>query len=452
MVGAEAQKKLLIISHDKIGSSMAGPGIRYHHMAEVLSDNFDVTIGFFDPTYIPEESFKKNYRVRLIDANSSKLDYFNDFSVVIAFWLNEDMIEYCNRHHIFMVFDIYAPTPVENLALFLYGSAKITQETDFVYKQSCSMYDKFFANGDLFLFSNRRQLDYWVGYVFGTDQIRVSTYKKRPVFDRFIYAPMGIDANMPLNHTDNVIRNKIKGIDKKDKILLWTGGIWNWFDAQTLILAMDLLKDKRPDIKLVFFGTKHPNPHVAEMQEAVDSIALAKRLGLLGKTVFINEGWVDYYKRINYLLEADIAINTTKITVESEFAHRTRVLDHILTGLPTIATKGDYLSDEVIEIKKLGITVPAGDKDAIAKAIIDILEVNNYRAFKQNVESIKSSYDWRVVLAELNSALEKNLPKLDHVVVKKSKTFPNSRAFKTAKRITPVFIKKLIIRTFRYGN
>ncbi|MBX4191172.1 hypothetical protein KW794_03740 [Candidatus Saccharibacteria bacterium] len=58
MSDSTARKKVLIISHDKIGSAMAGPGIRYHYMAEVLADSFDVTVGFFDKNYLPDKDFK----------------------------------------------------------------------------------------------------------------------------------------------------------------------------------------------------------------------------------------------------------------------------------------------------------------------------------------------------------------------------------------------------------
>ena len=55
-------KKVLIISHDKVGKLMAGPGIRYHYMAKTLAKNFDVTVGFFGPENVPE-----------IDAKSGRL-------------------------------------------------------------------------------------------------------------------------------------------------------------------------------------------------------------------------------------------------------------------------------------------------------------------------------------------------------------------------------------------
>jgi glycosyltransferase involved in cell wall biosynthesis len=446
------RKRILIISHDKIGSSMAGPGIRYHYMAQVLSLDFDVTVGFFDPSYLPDKDFERRYKTTHID----HVDFekaFNNKDTVISMWVSDKMIEYCNSNKIFLVFDMYAPVPVENLALFIFNGKDTNPDSDYTYRQSFAMFEKFFANGDLFIFSNRRQLDYWTGYVFGTDQVSVSNYKIRPFFDRFIYGSMGIDANQALKHTKKVMRDHIPGIKKTDKIILWTGGIWNWFDAQILIKAMKLLEEKHPDIKLVFFGTKHPNPNVPEMIEASETLKLAKQYKLLNKSVFLLDGWVDYTDRINYLLEADVAVSTCKPSIESEFSHRTRVLDHILAGLPTIATAGDYLTDEVVVPKNLGISVPPNDEVALSSAILESLDLNNHISMKKSLEYVKKDYDWNNTLKQLRDTLISDLPKLDKAPqIKKVKQIPNNKIANIGKKITPLYIKKMYLRIFKYGQ
>ena len=102
----------------------------------------------------------------------------------------------------------------------------------------------------------------------------------------------------------------VPGIGPNDKVLLWGGGIYNWFDPLTLLRAVDKLRARVPDVRLYFLGLKHPNPHVPEMRMAVDTRALADELGLTGTHVFFNEGWVEYADRQNYLLEADIGVST----------------------------------------------------------------------------------------------------------------------------------------------
>lgn len=449
----EAKKKVLILSHDKVGTSMAGPGIRYHYMAELLSKDFEVTVGFFEPDYLPEENFKRTYSVTHID-RVNFLGHFSTMNIVIAMWLSPEMITYCNNKNIFIVFDMYAPVPVENLALFLYGEDSKGSLTDYTYKQSFSMYASFFQSGDLFLVSNPRQLDFWTGYVFGTNIVDVTSYEKRPFFDRIIYSPMGIDARQAIKHTKNVLRNKIAGISEGDKILLWTGGIWNWFDGQTLIKAMNMIAKDRKDIKLVFFGTQHPNPNVPKMKEAADTYALAKSYGLLGKQVFWLDGWVPYAERINYLLEADVAVNTAKSTIEAEFSHRTRVLDHLLVGLPTVASRGDYLTDDVIETHSIGISVPPGDSEALANAILGAVDDTQNQQMRKRIEAVRADFDWQSTLSPLRDFLMNNPQKLKFVkpieAPRPTKKYPV--IVQKTKKFIPVPIKKMLLKLYLYGK
>ncbi len=426
---------------------MAGPGIRYHYMAEALCGSFDVVVGFFDPSYLPEKDFPRSYQSKHIDAHDFEQG-FRDTDIIIAHWLSEPMVKYCNENSIFSVFDLYVPGPIENLAGSLFGGKKVKPEDDFAYNQSLHMYKVFFENGDLFLFSNQRQMDYWTGYVFGSELIHLSTYSERPIYDRFIYAPMGIDTKQSIKHTSDVIKGVIPGIGKSDKVLLWTGGIWNHFDGQVLIRSMSKLKDKRPDIKLLFFGTKHPNPSIPEMKESLDTRKLATELGLLNETVFFNDGWVKYPDRINYLLEADVAINTHKSSIETEFSHRTRVLDHLLAGLPTISTEGDYLSDTVIGPKGLGIIVPPSDEVALGEAIVKILEPEKLDDITKKIAKERTSFDWENTMSLLKQTLSGDIAKLP-LSIASSELYPDSKVWRVVKKVLPVPIKKAIIRTLR---
>lgn len=446
----KTRKKILIVSHDKIGSAMAGPGIRYHYMAEVLSGDFDVTVGFFDKSYLPDEKFTRNYKVRHVDAYYFT-GGFENIDIVIAHWLTSPIVHYCRQNNILMVFDFYVPGPVENLMGTIYGGKLVKPEDDAAFDHTLEMYHVFFDYGDLFLFSNRRQLDFWTGYAFGARTIHLSSYQKRQVYERFLYSPMGIDTRAPIKHERDVIKGVVKGVGKKDKVLLWTGGIWNHFDGQVLIHAMKALEKDRPDIKLVFFGTQHPNSHIPEMKESLDTRSLANKLGLTDKTVFFMDGWVRYPERINYLLEADAAINTHKDIMETEFSHRTRVLDHILTGLPTISTVGDYLSDEVVKPLGLGAVVPPGDSMAIAKAIKEVLDPKVNKAIKESISKVKAQFDWQATLGDLKNFLLENPRKLE-ILPSAVKLKPPNPALKVARKVVPVPVKKIIVRTLKQAG
>ena len=88
--------------------------------------------------------------------------------------------------------------------------------------------------------------------------------------------PFGISDHPP-ERTGPGIRGVIPGIGADDTVILWGGGVYNWFDPLTLIRAVDQLRARRPDVRLVFLGMRHPNPDIPEMRMAVAGPAAGRR-------------------------------------------------------------------------------------------------------------------------------------------------------------------------------
>src|SRR5207237_1289819 len=150
----------------------------------------------------------------------------------------------------------------------------------------------------------------------------------------------------PPPHTRPVLKGVYPGIGEDDKVILWGGGIWEWFDPLTLIQAVDRIRQTRPEVKLFFMGVKHPNPLVPEMEMTARAIALARELGLEGSAIFFND-WVPYEERGSYLLEADVGVSLHFDHLETRYSFRTRVLDYIWAGLPVVCTAGDAVGEMV---------------------------------------------------------------------------------------------------------
>jgi hypothetical protein len=401
------RKKLLIISHDKVGPKMAGPGIRYHQIAIELSKQHDVTLATFNPSYL--EGLKDvPYAfedIKVFDFKSA----FDRHDAILALWLSEEMISYAKSTGKLLIFDLYAPVPVENLIGQVFSHRKPQPEDDYNYSVSIESYRRFLSAGDFFLCSNNIQHDYWTGFAFATGSITPSAYREFPVYERIGLGAMGINLD-ELEGAGKVdpLRKKFPTIKSSDIVLVWTGGIWDWFDAETPIRAIKWLHDHgRPEIKLVFLGTRHPNSDVPEMGETEKAFALADELGLTGTGVFFMSGWIPYNDRLDYLLAADIAIYAHKPSIEARFSHRTRVLDHILTQLPTLATQGDYFADLIAE-KHLGTSVEPQNVEATVKAITDLSKKDVQKKMQSNIKAIQKSFTWENTLLDLTKFLQTN--------------------------------------------
>ena len=59
--------------------------------------------------------------------------------------------------------------------------------------------------------------------------------------------------------------------------------------------------------------------------------------------------------------------------LETAFSFRTRVLDYLWASLPVVATQGDSFA-ALIETEGFGLTVPAGDAEALADALLRLLD------------------------------------------------------------------------------
>jgi glycosyltransferase involved in cell wall biosynthesis len=212
--------------------------------------------------------------------------------------------------------------------------------------------------------------------------------------------PFGISDDPPVK-TRPALKGVVPGIGADDKVILWGGGIYNWFDPLSLIRAIGLLRHRRADVRLFFMGLRHPNPDILEMRMAVEARRLAEQLGLTGTHVFFNEDWVAYDARQNYLLEADLGVSTHLDHLETAYSFRTRVLDYLWASLPIVATRGDSLA-ELIEDRQLGVTVPPGDVDALERAISRLLDDEAFAAScRDNARAVAASFAWSEVLQPL---------------------------------------------------
>lgn len=112
---------------------------------------------------------------------------------------------------------------------------------------------------------------------------------------------------------------------------------------------------------------------------ALETRELADTLGLTGTHVFFNAEWVPYDERGRWFAEADIGVSTHLDHVETAFSFRTRLLDYLWAALPIVATDGDVFATDIAR-EGLGAVVPAGDVDALAAALLHLVEDDDARA------------------------------------------------------------------------
>lgn len=387
---------VLVITGDPIGAKLAGPAIRAWNMALQLSDFHDVRL--ISLTGVEDVGAPFDV-VHVAPGENKAFNVFEEWADVIVFQGHAMLVfERMRTTRKILVVDIYDPMHLEQLE----QSRELPREQWIrQVAEATEVLNDQLLRGDFFLCASERQRLFWLGQLAALGRVNPLTYENDPDLTGLIaVAPFGLSRTPP-EHVRQVLKGEVSGIAADDKLLLWSGGLYNWFDPQTLIRAVADVNLRHSNVRLFFQGTKHPHPGVPEMEIVQISRDLARDLGVLDSAVFFNDSWVDFEDRQNYLTEADVGVSTHHDHIETTFSFRTRILDYLWASLPMVVSKGDHFAD-LVEKEGLGVTVKAGDVHALSEALERVLFDEKFNATaRKNIQRIREEYFWDVVLKPL---------------------------------------------------
>jgi GT2 family glycosyltransferase/glycosyltransferase involved in cell wall biosynthesis len=389
--------RVLVLTGDPIGKKLAGPAIRAWNIADQLAaDGHEVTL----VTMSSLEPIDAPFHLGSIRPGDNRgFDRLERAADVIIFQGNAmwifDALKTTNK---IVVADIYDPMHLEQLEQSRELSRadwdeRVAYATDVMNEQM--------AKADFFLCASDRQRNFYLGQLAALGRISPTNYADDEDLSRLLaVAPFGLSDQDPVHERD-VLKGVHPGIGRNDKLLIWGGGLYNWFDPGTLIRAVAALDERHGDVRLFFLGTKHPHPGVPEMSIVSESRALAAELGALNRSVFFSDSWVEFADRQNYLLEADIGVSTHFDHIETTFSFRTRILDYLWAGLPMVVTEGDTFAD-LVAAEGMGAAVPARDVTALTDALERLLyDAEATAAARANVERVRERFLWKNTLRPL---------------------------------------------------
>ncbi|MET0304145.1 MAG: glycosyltransferase family 4 protein [Microbacteriaceae bacterium] len=398
--------RVLIVTGDPIGPRMAGPAIRAWNMARILGAEHEVTLVTTTNLEPVDAPFALE---RVLPSDQTGFAELMDWCEVVVFQGHaRTQFEALRDTDKIVVADVYVPI---NLEMLEQGRELPAATWNLMVDRARHVLNDQLATADYFLCASDRQRIFYLGQLSALGRITPATYQNDPHLDRLLgVVPYGLEATPP-EHTRDVLRGVVPGIEHDDKVLIWGGGIYSWFDPLTLIRAVARLRDAGRPVRLYFLGTKHPG--VDKMRIVSQAEDLAQQLGVLGTAVFFNDGWIDYSDRQNYLLEADAGVSTHHLHVETTVSFRTRILDYLWAGLPMVVTRGDSMA-ELIEREGLGVAVEADDVDSLTAGLETVLfDEDAARSARENVARVREDFVWESALAPLVEFLRDPAPAAD---------------------------------------
>ncbi len=388
--------RILILARGHLGSHMSAPGIRATAQARVLAEQIpgaQVTLG--GPNTEFEQPDDGAYRV-LRWSNRNLLQLVATHDIIISSGLPPHVAAFFPWKR--FVVDLFSQYAMEWMEVGRqhhqgYKRHAWVQRTRTILGMQLTM-------ADFVLTCNERQRDSYIGMMVSLGLISPNAYDNDSTLRRYIdSAPHGIRRELP-EPGPSVFRGVHPGFSEEDRVIIWNGGIIQWYDPATLLEALRILG--RDDIKLLFLGAAYPG--IKDLGTGVrfqDAKAIAARNGQLDRTVFFEEGWVSHETAKRYVQEADISVCSYFDNLETRYSHRTRFVDLIWAELPFICTHGDVLAEEVGK-NTWGIVVPEEDPGALARAIEKLIDDREFHArCKANLAAARASLQWDVTMAPL---------------------------------------------------
>ncbi len=355
--GAASGRRVLLLCPERVRAVMAGVGIRFTEMARSLAGRFEVTLGI--PNEPEADLVGGAYRVvRWQPANLAELCRAADAVVVHAHVSNEYFAHGVARP---LVVDLYDPFPIENLNYF-------PTLGDEPYRHDRATLERQLEHGDFFLCSSDEQRLFYLGMLYARGRLNPQAY-----FDDFELhnlvriVPFGLPAQPPAAG-EPVLRGVVPGIGASDPVVLF-GGIYDWYDPMLLIRALPAVLERFPALRVVFCANL--NPEDTPQGVYAEVLEACREQGWIDRHVFFVP-WVAYDQRVSLYLEPDVATVLHRPRFETEISMRTRVLEHLWAGLPTIATAGGGMSRLLVE-HDMGRVVPDGDVEALIEALTGLL-------------------------------------------------------------------------------
>ena len=399
--------RVLIVTPEPIGRRLAGPAIRAAQIARVLSDTHEIVLMSLAGESVSPIDGRSVLGPEVLGEDGDNLKALGHLDAAVVMGSALVRIPALAESDIPIVVDWFDPFHVEALHR---STGNHVRRLDLIEGARTTLLAQA-ERGDFFICSNGAQREHWLGWLAAAGRLNHLAHDDDPLFESLIaVAPFGIGRERPGGATP--LRSTFTAIGAHDPVILWAGGLHDWLDPLTVIRALPTVLDENPDTRLVFLAGPHPNTSIETMGIRGEAISLARDMRMFGKHVLFVNQWVDYGERLAWLKDADIGVIADRAHLESRYSHRTRLLDHLASGLPTVSTAGDPLS---AQLAHGGAAVLCGRSDAAMGETLASLVNNDARLGELSRASVAmgAALTWEQTLAPLIDYLAEPRPAVD---------------------------------------
>lgn len=383
--------RVVVISSEQPGTRMAGPAIRATELARQLQ-----SAGAGVVLAVPHRP-DADLGLSLWEFGKPDPRTFRRLAgsadIVVTQPQRVDVAAGLHRGDARVIYDCYVPSFVEYPASILADRGRGDRAAAKLIQRNQAEYAVAMECGDGFLVASERQKDFLTGALGQAGRLRHPPSAHDEAYPRIAVVPFGLPDELP----DDPAEHRIKGslVPPDSVVALWAGGIWNWFDPLTVIRGLRLARQVDPRLHLVFLAGGHPSAAFSGQNAATTALASDEvhELTESGAVVFADK-WVPHALRWDYLRDADLGVCAHFDSPETRMSFRTRLLDHLWAGLPTVTTRGGVLSDVICD-RGAGVGVPAEDPEAWGQTLLRLAGSPGQRtAMAEATRALAEEYTW----------------------------------------------------------
>lgn len=391
-----ATPRVLIISKTAVPNTptavIFGGGVRVWSLAQGLIQN-----GITTHIAVPSSTgCVEDQVVRPYGDFEGLISLASSYDFVISNIAIDESMEIFERlpKQVIRIADAFIPVHLE---LSASTTGRAIEFEEMKYKWGTDTYISNLAASDLSIVASDIQRHYLVGLLSGSRILTPKTYDSI----RIVIAPIGVDSSTP-----------VATEPKKERVILWWGGFYPWYDFERLHEFANALYINEPKTTFRIVGAMNPFTS-GELFESVPRAVLAKLTSLPNVESW---DWLPYSKREEAFEGVTAVLILNDQGFENEFSWRTRLVDPLGFGVPILTNGGDPFGERLIAGGG-AFRVPAEPIEIanwISKELDSALESDARTAML----SLREEHSWRLSVEALAELLREN--DLAEVIVSRS--------------------------------
>lgn len=185
--------------------------------------------------------------------------------------------------------------------------------------------------------------------------------------------------------------------------LVWSGGIWDYFDTECLLRALVLLRNAGHRARVRFC---YPPPAGQQLGESERLVRLREDLGL-AEQVLLHPPGLAHSARDGVLAASRVLVVLARPGIENDTCHRLRLRDALLYRLPVLVDAHGATAAWVREAG-FGLAVDTAAPDAVAEAVHRLLTDRRlYGACRHALERAGPQHRYETAVAGLLGFLDR---------------------------------------------